>query len=260
MEQAMKTWLGCVCVASVAVWAMGCGSSSEGPRRLIPGSTVDDSCGVDCDAQAHYGLTLSTCFEYTTQASGTSDPADLGVFVRGVGKLEGDVPVIDLEYRQSGQILRTDSIRLTDGDFLLARRSGTFGSYTYVNDAGVPEGVAWLRAGSKVGQASTTVATVDAIVDGTRAKVPVSYRVDVVTPSVSEKDLTVPQGSYDEGLKLIVTENPSHDTDPQRVFVPSVGFVRFTSKLGQSGNYQTYRLQKFRPIPEGDESCGLGSP
>jgi len=244
-------------ISLLTVLLAACGSEPRGPSQQQ--STVDKSCGLDCDAQAHYGLKLSTCFEYTTQYTGVSNPADLGVLVKGVGTLENDVRVIDLEYRQSGQILMTDSVRLTGGDLQLARREGDSGSFTYENASGEAVGVTWLRRNTEAGALLTSEATVDAIVASGRTHDAVSYRVNVVQPDGSEDELKVPAGAYASGLKLLMTEEPAQQADPLRIFVPNVGFIRFSSKLGGDGPYQTFRLQKVY-VADSEDLCGLGSP
>jgi hypothetical protein len=248
-----STALSCLVVLSLT-W-VACGAAK---KPTAPTAHVDTSCGLDCVAQKKYGLTVGTCFEYTTHPTGTSNPADLGVLVRPVSSLEDDVKVLDLEYWQSGQRLMTDSVLLTDGELRLARRSGTFGSFSYESaETGTITGVPWIKAATKAGDTFSTVAQVDVITSSGRTSESVTFRVNAVAPDLAEHELTVPAKTYDTGLKLIVNEQPAHLTDPQRIFVPEVGFVQISSRLGQSGAYETYRLQKVRTA---DTDCGLGSP
>jgi len=119
-----------------------CGSSTT----TTPDAGPDVSCGLDCAAQARYGLIIDRCFEYSTSKTTADDPPALGLWVRPVFTIEGGVKVIPVEYRQNGQIKMIDSFGIVDGTLKLMRRefSGTGQSVTYKTGMDIT-GVTWLQ-------------------------------------------------------------------------------------------------------------------
>lgn len=225
---------------------------------------IDTSCGLDCAAQQHYGLLVNRCFEYSTTAF-AQNPAALGVVVRPVEQLEGGLPVLPLEYRESGQTKMTDYFTLRDGSLLLARRTWLPGQSVTYRDAedGPISGVTWLSPSAAVGEtySSSTWATVAGA--GNLISEATTYRVVLAAASTSER--TVPLSTYPEALQMLLSETPDHGVDPRRVFVDGTGFVFFTSSFSPlaSVTASPYYLQKIRDLgtPDaGPEDCGFGAP
>jgi hypothetical protein len=242
-----------------------CAACGPAPQKPVPDAGPDTSCGLDCVAQARYGLTLKRCFEYTNSQTGVS-PASLGVEVKPVEKLEGDRAALPLEYTQGGQPVMTDYFFLTNGDLLLARRTFQAGhSVTYKDSSGNIVGTPWLKALTGVGEKLTGNTSADVVVPDPNARKsdPTAYKVTTAAQSPSEK--TVPAGTYPDAFKMILSENPNHGVDPRRVFMPGTGFTVFASAFSDlaSSTAQEYRLQKIRDLGTADagtEICGLGAP
>jgi len=240
----------------------GCGPP---PKKPVPDAGPDTSCGLDCVAQERYGLVVKRCFEYSDSQSG-ANPASLGVEVKSVEPLEGDVKALPVEYTRGGQPVMTDYFLLTNGDLLLARRTFQPGhSVTYKDEAGNIIGTPWLKAGTVVAENFTTNTQADVVVPdpGVRHTDPTAFTVVTQAPSSSEK--TVPAGTFPDAFKMIFSENPAHGADPRRVFMPGTGFTLFSSTFSDAtgGSAQEYRLQKIRDIGSADGGstmCGFGSP
>ncbi|MHB8874104.1 MAG: hypothetical protein ACYC8T_10495 [Myxococcaceae bacterium] len=253
----MKSPLACLSVVGLLI---GCGPPVKPPP---PDAGPDTSCGLDCVAQARYGLTVGRCFEYSSTMS-ASDPASLGVIVKPVEKLDGEVYTLPLEYRESGQVKMSDYFLLTGGDLVLARRTFLPGqSVNYKDSDGNIVGTPWLKALSISGENFTGNSNAD-VVNGTapRKSEPTAYKVTLTPPSVSEQ--TVPAGSFPEAFKMLLSETPDHGADPRRIFVPGTGFTLFSTSFNIiGGSAQEYRLQRIRDIGVGDAGsieCGFGSP
>ncbi len=243
---------------SVILFAVVVVSSCTPPVEPTPdaGRTIDTSCGLDCEAQQEYGLILDRCFEYSKSATQRASPPDLGVYVRRVFTLEGDVPTIEVVYyRGGGNIAATDFFTLPDGALTLVRRSPTGAtSLTYLQDNKV-DGVTWLTSGAVVGARIETArdARLGDDVTGTQ------YRVDVVEAVAADLNTVDAGVETDGGIKLLFGETPAHYYDSQRVFVPGLGFVRLTPSAAIVQDVPHY-LQSVRDIDRdaGTPTCGLG--
>ncbi|MEW5742801.1 MAG: hypothetical protein AB1938_28045 [Myxococcota bacterium] len=244
---------------SLSLSLLACGSKPMTQQDAGP----DTSCGLDCFAQARYGLIIERCFEYSSDPLNKQDPPALGAWVRPVFTLEGGVKVIPVEYRQNGQIRMIDSFSIVDGNLRLMRRefSGTGQSVTYKTGMDIT-GVQWLTLGSAAGETYTT--NTDAFIanQSTSMTVPTAYRM--TTAAASSSELRTPLETYTAGLKLLVGETPDHGSDPRRVYVPDVGFVVIASSFSLApGTATALSLQKIRDIgsPDGgSEGCSLGVP
>ena len=252
----MRAWL-------LAVAVTACGTSSTGGADAGP----DTRCGLDCAAQATYGLVVGRCFEYSDDSTRKKDPPSLGVLVLPVFTLDNSVKVLPVEYRQSGQLKMRDSFVFKNGDLLLARREfpGTDQSVTYRDSALAVSGVKWLQRDSASGETYTSA--VKALVvnaAGMSNSTDSSYRVTTAVPSAAE--LKTPLNGYLDGLKLITGESPTDNgSDPRRVFVPNVGFVLIASPLSLTPGTPTtpMSLQRIRDMgtPDaGSGDCSLGAP
>jgi hypothetical protein len=243
----------------LAAAALFCLAACSGAPNNTPDAGPDTSCGIDCAAQNRYGLIVGRCFEYSDTTT-ASNPASLGAEVQAVEQLEGNVSVLPVQYTQNGQTRMTDYFTIRNGDLYLARREFLPGqSNSYKDDAGVIVGVLWLKTNSAAGETSTTTTQADILTGANRHTDVTTYQVTTAQPTPSE--LAVPAQSYDGGVKLIMSETPSHGADPRRVFVPDVGFSLFASAFSQAGgNASEYRLQKVRDITASSEACGFGGP
>ncbi len=238
-----------------------CGKPTTTPDA---GYVADDSCGLDCAVQKAFGLVINRCFEYSDSAT-AKDPADLGVLVRGVKALEGDVKVLEVEYRQSGQILMTDNFQMTNGRLLLARRTFRVGDRVQYEDAsGNISGVPWARPDLQAGETANTTTQAGLLKSGQLTSEATKYKVTSVAPDPIN-ELTTPLKAYESGVKLIFEESPDHRSDSRRIWVRDLGFAAFSSPglAGPSGQ-PFYRLQKVRDlgpgVDGGDVDCGFGSP
>ncbi len=249
--------------AAVLCTSTGCGKT---PGKADAGYVPDESCGIDCPAQKAYGLLVNRCMEYSKTGS-AADPADLGVLVRRVNTLEGDVKVLEVEYREAGQIRMTDNFRLENGDLLLARRTIQGGQRVqYQNPADGPiVGVSWLHLSTAAGENLSTTLSAGLLKSGTLSNEATTYKVTAVAPDAAN-ELTTPLKAYPEGVKLIFEETPDHGADTRRIWVRDVGFVSFSAKfsLDPAAPATFYRLQRIREVGPGvdggDVDCGFGSP
>lgn len=230
------------------------------PPKVIPDAGIDTSCGVDCAAQSRYGMILGRCFEYSDTMSAQTTPA-LSVWVRQLLTLEGNVPVIQADYRQGGQTRMIDSFLFTQGELRHARREffPVAQSVTYKDDTGKITGVTWLEPTSDDGQHVTTSAKADVSATGGRSSEPTEYKTSFAAANATE--LNVPLKKYDSGLQMLFDESPNeHGLDGRRVFVPDVGFILFSTSLSlQPGPpVLQYRLQKIRDVATdgGAADCG----
>ncbi|MCC6334569.1 MAG: hypothetical protein IT380_11350 [Myxococcales bacterium] len=243
----------------LSLFVLACGPKPTTMQDAGP----DTSCGLDCVAQARYGLIVERCFEYSSDPLNAQDPPTLGAWVRPVFTLEGGVKVIPVEYRQNGQIRMIDSFSIVDGNLRLMRRefAGTGQSVTYKTGMDIT-GVQWLTQGSSAGETYTS--STDAFIanQSSTMTVPTTYRMTTAAASASE--LRTPLETYTSGLKLLVGETPDHGSDPRRVYVPDVGFVVLASSFSLvPGTTVAVSLQKIRDIgsPDGgSDACSLGRP
>lgn len=249
----MRTFL---LVVVAALTTQACGGGKPGP--VDAGRQIDASCGLDCEAQAHYGLHVGRCVEYS-QTPSASSPPSLGVMVLPVATLEDGVKVLPVEYRQGGQARMTDSFAiLPSGELRLIRRQLAGGeSVSYQDDAGVLHGVTWLGLSTPVEVTNTTTVMADVIGrPGGRVKEETKVAVSTLAPTNS--DLTTPQGAFDGGLTLLYSETPSHAADSRRTFVPGEGFVLISTSLQFGGTAIPYRQQKAHATDGGFFDCSLG--
>ncbi len=245
-----------VSLAVVAAALAACGGSSSNKD-----SGVDTSCGFDCAAQQRFGLIAGRCFEYT-DTGGAVTPPSLGVKVLPLTTLEQGFKVIQLEYRQTGQPKMLDSFAIKGDALVHVRREATGGqTTTYLNASNELTGVTWLTTGATGGETFTTQGSAQVSnAPGNRVDTNTTYTMS--TNAASPSQLSVPLKKYDNGIEMLVAETPEHFYDPQRIFVPDVGFVRFTTTFGQSGSSVTYRLQAARDLKLADggmgNECGNG--
>jgi hypothetical protein len=230
-----------------------------------PDAGPDTSCGLDCAAQARFGLIVNRCFEYSSETLNTQDPPALGAWVKDVFTLEGGIKVLPVEYRQNGQIRMIDSFGIVDGQLRLMRRefSNTSQSVTYRDDANTIVGARWFPL--DVGAGQTYEDTPQAFVvggSGVGTTEATSFKVTTVAGTTSQ--LRTPLEPYADGMQLIFSETPNHGSDSQRVFVPDVGFILIASDFSLTqGSPTPLRLQRIRDIgtPDaGTADCSLGAP
>lgn len=221
----------------------------------------DTSCGLDCAAQAHYGLILNRCFEYSNDRFGGQAPPALGVWVSPtLTELEGGLKTLEVQYRQGGQVVQTDFFNLVNGDLVLLRRIAGNQSVTY-KTTGAISGVKWLSLSTGAGENFSTSA--DAFLSRDNSTNPSTYRVTTQAPDVTEK--RTPSGTYDTGFTMLFGESPTaYGTDSRRTFVPGTGFTVLTSPFNLAGGSPTpVYLQRVRDIGTADagtESCSVGVP
>jgi hypothetical protein len=234
------------------------------PPKPIPDAGVDTSCGIDCASQNHYGLVVGRCFEYSDTFSAQS-PASLGALVRQVLNLEGNVPVIQVDYLQGGLTRMTDSFMIVGGDLKHARREffPVAQSVTYKDDAGKITGVTWLHHNSADGENASTTTAADVSATTGRRTDATTYRASFSAAGTTE--LNVPLKKYDSGLQMLFAETPTeHGLDGRRVFVPETGFILFSTSFSLTPGPQVlqYRLQKIRDLSAdgGGVDCGQGVP
>lgn len=237
-----------------------------GPAKpTSDGGTVDDSCGIDCVAQARFGLIANRCFEYSVSESMKNDPPKLGALVKPVFTLEGGVKVMPVEYREGGQTLMIDNFAFESGNLKLMRREfpRQGRSVTFRNDANAIVGVTWLRADAAAGQNQTSNVQADSVDQaGMHTVEAASYRVTLQAPTPAQ--LKTPLADYSSGLRLLTTQMPDRGADPIRTFVTDLGFITITSPFNYAGGNPTpVFLQRVRDLGTADagtEPCSLGMP
>lgn len=198
------------------------------------GGLIDTSCGIDCEAQRHFGLMAGRCYAYSSSSSAAHTPADLAAIVKPVFTLENNISVMQVEYRIGGTIKMVDSFGLPNGQLWLMRREWPADgqSVSYKSDGTVLSGAQWLTQSSTAQDSYVTTTKADVILDRSSNRMvnDVSYRVTAATPSMS--DLKTPKETYTEGLVMLFSESPGDNgTDPRRVFVPEVGFTVISTPL-----------------------------
>ncbi|MBM4381209.1 MAG: hypothetical protein FJ086_18205, partial [Deltaproteobacteria bacterium] len=217
-----------------------------GPAKTTPDAGVDSSCGIDCVAQAEYGLLAQTCFEYT----GTNLPT-LGVQVEPVEELEGGMAVMPVTYKMGGQVKQKDYFTVRDGALVQVRREWPPGnSVSYQDDLGNLRGVTWLAAGQGAGEVTRNTVMARRVGGGNdEAR---STKFDVSVEEATPLSLKTPKESFTSGLRLNISEVPEHASDLRRVLVRGTGFVRFSSPLDAAGGSTTgeYELQSIQTLPE----------
>ncbi len=250
-------------LALLVVTATACGTAAQGGTDAGP----DTTCGLDCAAQATYGLVVNRCFEYSDDASKKKDPPSMGAQVLPVFTLDNKVKVLPVEYRQSGQLTMRDSFAIKNGGLLLVRREfpQSNQSVTYRDSMLQVSGVKWLQTNSASGETSTSMVKALVVNEaGAMGSTDSTYRVTTAAPSASE--LRTPLNSYLDGLKLLFSESPTDNgSDSRRVFVPQVGFVLIASPFSLTPGAPTtpLMLQRIRDIGSPDAGagdCSLGAP
>lgn len=242
----------------LTIFVLMVASACGGKQVVDAGTPIDTSCGIDCAAQAHYGLLVGTCFEYSSTTA-QATPPDLAVEVFPKVELEGGLAVMQLRYTTGGQRKQQDSFAIVNGELKLVRREFGAGgiSASYKNDAMSLEGVKWLARTSAAGENYTTSTNADVVSTGARVSDATMYRVALSAAPSSELD--VPLKTYTEGLKLLFTESPTeHGTDSRRVFVPDVGFTLISTPLLLTGGTALeYRLQNIKNTADAGTLCGF---
>ncbi|MBL8957790.1 MAG: hypothetical protein JNK82_43850 [Myxococcaceae bacterium] len=229
--------------------------SGGGTPTVDAGPMVDTSCGFDCAAQQKYGLIAGRCFEYS-DTNVVVDPPALAAEVLAKRDVEG-VEVMDVAYTRTGNPVMRDLFTIVNGELKLVRRefgaSGT--SVAYKDSTGKLTGVKWLTPTTGAGENFSTMTEADVIFPpAARVTTTTTYRVTTNEPTGT--DLRFPIGTYDAGVRLILTETPDHGNDSRRTWVPGVGFVMLTSPLATTGPKLEYSLQKVKDTPDGGP-CGF---
>ena len=224
-----------------------------GPAKSSPDAGVDTSCGIDCAAQAEYGLLPQACFEYT----GNNLPA-LGVQVGPAETLEGGMAVMPVTYKQGGLTKQVDYFTVKDGALVQVRREWpAAGSVSYQDGSGNLVGVTWLSPGQGAGEVTRN--TVNARwVQGSTDRIDTDTKFDVSLEEATPLSLKTPKETFPSGLRLNISEVPEHASDIRRVLVRGTGFIRFSSPLDPagSGTAGEYELQSIKTLPEGSFDCG----
>lgn len=239
------------------------------PPAPTPDAGPDTSCGFDCAAQNKYGLIKNRCFEYSSDPLTKQDPPALGVWVKDNGanlfNLEGGVPVLQVEYRMTGQIRMIDDVAVIGGALMLMRREfvATGQSITYKDSANKIVGVKWLALDTAAGQTLTTQAS-GFLVNQSGVGTTDDTTFKVTTFDASASELQALTQTYPAGLKLVFSETPAHGNDTRRVFIPDVGFAVIASNYALTGGAPLpMTLQKVRDIGSADggtADCSLGAP
>jgi hypothetical protein len=234
----------------------GVGCSGNGNPTVDAGPMIDTSCGFDCAAQERYGLIAGRCFEYSN-TSAVVDPPALAAEVLAKRNVEG-VDVMDVAYTRTGNPVMRDLFTIVNGELKLVRREfGASGSsVAYKDSTGKLTGVKWLEPGTGPGENFSTMTEADVIFPpAARVTTSTTYRVTTNAPSGT--DLRFPIGTYDAGVRMLITETPDpHGNDSRRTWVPGVGFALVTSPLATTGTPLEYSLQKVKDIPDGGP-CGF---
>ncbi len=249
--------------AGVLALITACGTPAKPP--VDAGKPVDTSCGIDCDAQKEYGLLLNSCLEFADGPTAVDPPA-LGIFVREVFTLEGNVKVLVVEYLQSGQKKMTDSVGIVDGKLKLMRREFSGGqSVTYKNAANEIVGVDWLSPSSAAGSSLESTSNADVLLGGSNRKSEsTTYRVTLDEAPASQITVPAAGSPFTGAVRMSFSETPDHGSDGLRVWMPKVGFIFYSSSFTLAGGTAPqYRLQRARTVGEGDggdKACSLGTP
>jgi hypothetical protein len=237
----------------VLLAAVACGGNTTPPDA---GPMIDTSCGIDCAAQERYGLIAGRCFEYSSSTSAMTQPA-LAAEVKPKRELEGGIPVMDVTYTELGQRRMQDSFTIVNGELKLVRREFGVGgtSASYKKTTGELEGVKWLASGTGAGENFSTTSSADVVTPGGRKSEETTYRVTTSAPGAS--DLRFPIGTYDAGVRLLISETPDHGSDSRRTWVPGVGFPLITTPLMLTGGTPLeYQLQNIKDTPDAGQ-CGF---
>jgi hypothetical protein len=247
---AMRTLL---CFAAV-VLAAGCGGGGSVPDA---GTPVDSSCGIDCAAQATFGLLQGSCFEYSA-SNVMASPPDLAAEVEPVVTLEGGVKVMQVRYTTGGQLKMQDSFTIVGTNLKIVRREWGAGnsSVSYEDSTNALQGVDWLQTDSTTSGSFSTMDTAR-VIGGTGGMDATTFAVTLATPSSSE--LAVPYKTYDSAVKMLLSETPDHGVDSRRIFVPQTGFSLISTPLaqGSGGTSQEYRLQNVKNTADAGTACGF---
>ncbi len=245
----------------VALAIIGCGSNPE----PVPDAGIDDSCGIDCEAQRRFGLIAERCFEYSDTQDAQESPT-IGAFVRPVRELEGGVKVIPVEYSESGVGRMEDLFMIVGGELRLARRTFTASGdrVDYRDESSNVIGVTWLQPDTTAGQNFSSQAQADVLAAGQRTTQATTFTVVASAPTQGEQ--RVPQGTFPESVKLLFNESrpPPHGLDARRVFQKDLGFTLFSSSFSLTGTSpREFRLQGVRDVGTedgGTYACGFAAP
>src|SRR5262249_12040075 len=160
-------------------------------------------------------------------------------------ELEGHVKVMDVLYATGGQIRMTDSFTITNGTLKLVRRNwGASSSVSYQNPDKSLDGVQWIATDPGVGSNVETMEDARFIQPASDTTEMTDYRVTVAAGAANE--LRVPYGTFDGGVKLLMSETPDHGSDTRRIYAGGVGFTLIASPLAPTGTALEYRLQNVK--------------
>jgi len=226
----------------------------------------DTSCGLDCAAQAQFGLITGRCFEYSADPNTPETfqyPFVIWVPPLSTGgekqpfTIEGNVVTLRVNYLVGTLQRGYDLFTIPNGTLTLARRnvqSGGTDSITYFQDGKI-DGVQWLPSGTVTGAEIETVRDAKHLNDTVDSNT--SYRI-TTTELTSELQKTVNNAfSTDGGFAMIYGESPAHFADALRVFVPGLGFTQITP-TARIVPAVPYYLQNVRDIdPDGGTPCGI---
>ncbi len=228
---------------------------SGGKTTPDAGPMIDTSCGLDCAAQERYGLIAGRCFEYSNTGS-VVDPPALAAEVRAVRDVEG-VKVMDVAYTKTGNPQMLDLFTIVNGELKLIRREFGVGtaSVAFKDDSGKLVGVKWLAPTTGGGENFSTSVKADVIAPpAARVSEDTTYRVTTNDPSGT--DLRFPIGTFDAGVRMLITQTPDRGSDSRRTWIPGVGFALVTTPLVIGGTPLEYTLQKVKDTPDGGP-CGF---
>ncbi len=247
--------------ALAALALFGCSPDPE----PVPDAGIDDTCGIDCEAQNRFGLIADRCFEYSDTQDRQDSPT-IGALVRPVRELEGGVKVIPVEYSESGVGRMEDLFMIVGGELRLARRTFTASGdrVDYRDEASNIIGVTWLQPDTSAGQNFSTQAHADVLAGGQGSNQPTTFTVVASAPTPGEE--RVPHGHFPDSVKLLFNETrpPPHGLDSRRVFQQDLGFTLFSSSFTLAGSSpREFRLQGVRDVGTeegGTHTCGFAGP
>ena len=204
------------------------------------------------DPAAYFGVTPCQCLEFT-RADGTFDLA-LGIAVETLTDvysvaLEGQDTVYHvLRYRYGGQVKRTDFLRPTEPDLLLA--GVNYGSDDWDHLIRIDPAVPYLRFPldkqvASVQAASTTQAAPGGAAEGEPVALP--FRADFTQASViASTDGGEPTEM--QAIRVLYDNVPWKDVT--RYYVPRTGLVKIDIDL-DGGGKKTWVLKRIRQLEGG---------
>lgn len=206
------------------------------------------------DPPAYFGVSACTCFEFVRE-DGVLD-AGLGVAVESVtdvfsGALEGqETKYHVLRYRRGGQVKRTDFLRPTDPDLLLA--GVNFGSQDWENLLRLDPPVPYLRypidEQTKSVKADSSVQLAPAGEAQAEAQ-PLAFRADY-TPAQVIASFDYGEAQPMDAIRVLYDALPWPDIT--RFYVPAKGLVKLENLDLQDGEApKTWVLKGIRQLGGG---------